>query len=325
VLQQVCGVRESVHKVRNDLIQSHWWTLWLRRSMSARARLEDKALGALYNDLDDAQLLLNAPQPRQPYRLKYLQTSLTHARSVLGDKHRRHDEDAIWLLQYELQCALAEVGDVGYLSKRLDEELMDRPSDPDYLHLTSDQRRELETLQHKFTAQAGEDRENGVERAVDQAIRILTRRYHLREHARLHNRARDARRDKLLRWVALGLVVLVLGLAFAIQSDPNQSRPDVWMAVLSAMLGSGIAGTRRLRDELLRIGQLDAFVSAFLAQLAVGAGLGLIVLLLLDAGMLGVVEDPQPSTIAVYAFAAGFSEPFVLGAIQGLAAAHSDS
>jgi hypothetical protein len=50
-----------------------------------------------------------------------------------------------------------------------------------------------------------------------------------------------------------------------------------------------------------------------------------VVLLLIDAGMLAAGNGMKRSwsTYAVYAFVAGFSEPFVIGVVQRLAAADS--
>jgi hypothetical protein len=75
------------------------------------------------------------------------------------------------------------------------------------------------------------------------------------------------------------------------------------------------------RKHALR-GQLDRFQAAFRAQVFVGGTLGLVVLLLYEVGSLPIFQAdggfPEIVPVVIYAFLAGFSEPFVLGAVQGL-------
>ena len=135
-------------------------------------------------------------------------------------------------------------------------------------------------------------------------------------------------RRQLLAWTAVGHPLgQCLCHLIEVSVHPGWAVP---LALVSGMLGSMLSGMRRLRDELQRIWQIDAFRSAFYAQLAAGAGLGLLALVLFDLGILpeitgGQATEPasaspdEQTTLILYAlsgFAAGFSEPFVIGAIQ---------
>jgi hypothetical protein len=77
---------------------------------------------------------------------------------------------------------------------------------------------------------------------------------------------------------------------------------------------------------LLR-GELDRFQAAFRAQVLVGGTLGLVALLLYEVGSLPTFQAirrfPDVVPVVLYAFLAGFSEPFVLGVVQGLIGARS--
>jgi hypothetical protein len=135
---------------------------------------------------------------------------------------------------------------------------------------------------------------------------------------------------------AAALTIVVIVFAWFVIVAVGVRLVDVALVASSAMLGSLLSGLRRLRDELQRIGELTAFWSAFLAQIAAGAGLGILALVLFKAGILpvigqqasvntagGQVASNQPAILATYAFAAGFSEPFVIGAIQRIVGARS--
>jgi hypothetical protein len=131
--------------------------------------------------------------------------------------------------------------------------------------------------------------------------------------------------------VAIQLPFVVLLLLFLVietrDCPPDGCRAgDVWLAIFSGMLGAGISGLRRLRDEFLRLADMEAFPPAYLAQLVIGAGFGLVALWLNDVGVLPNLPKAAaaPSaSVAVYAFLAGFSEPFVIGVIGRLAGARS--
>jgi hypothetical protein len=168
-------------------------------------------------------------------------------------------------------------------------------------------------------------------REQNRAIMVLTKRYRARNHQQRHDRTRNARKRQLLWSVAGLLPIVVVLLAFLVIrtrdcSPDGCERGDVWLALVGGMLGSGISGLRRLRDEFLRLADMEAFPPAYLAQLVIGAGFGLVALLLTDVGVLPDLpntEDAPSATVAVYAFVAGFSEPFVIGAVGRLAGARS--
>jgi hypothetical protein len=96
-------------------------------------------------------------------------------------------------------------------------------------------------------------------------------------------------RRRLLAWTAVGLACLVGAFAVLVAVTLHAGWAAVPLSLVASMPGSMLSGMRRLRDELQRIWQIDAFQSAFYAQLAAGAGLGLLAAILFDPGILPVI------------------------------------
>jgi hypothetical protein len=148
-----------------------------------------------------------------------------------------------------------------------------------------------------------------------------------RTRADSHRRARTrVRATYLLQYLAPILAILVGGLAWAtvLLIEPSESR--AWEVVLLAgtagAVGSSLAALYQVRDQLLRIDELREFWPAMLVQPLLGAAAGLVLLLILESGLLGLVQPdatiPWPST-GVLAFAAGFSEAWFLSLVERLA------
>jgi hypothetical protein len=168
------------------------------------------------------------------------------------------------------------------------------------------------------------------------AVEMLSTLYQARGRAERDQRARERVRDARLRWVTRWLLQLLvpaaalLVLAFSLETSGS---PVAWLgqAVRVALvvavggLGGAMSGTRRLLGVPLLRGELDRFQSAFRAQVLVGGTLGLVALLLFEVGSLptfqAVRRFPEVAPVVLYAFLAGFSEPFVLGVVQGLVGA----
>jgi hypothetical protein len=163
----------------------------------------------------------------------------------------------------------------------------------------------------------GEDRE-GDRHQRDRAL--LLDIYDRELHEARHTRAREARRGQLLRWSAVLLLVFVSGLAIWLPVRGVLSATDTISALMAGALGGSLSGMRRIRDELERLTQMDAFSSALAAQLLAAGGLGILAAVLFEAGLLPDIsgEGLEHLVVVIYAFAAGFSEPFVIGAVQGV-------
>jgi hypothetical protein len=312
-----------------------WWPIRSRAvgSRTVGTRLHEKVLGRLLDRLAEARWVLEQLDPNRPDgRLINLRACLNETRQLLK-RHRPSRgfqldswESAAWEHVVELECALVEIDEPAYLCAQLDEELArsDREA-TDEASLASGTellRQVRRTLTDGSTTESPTSEQK-------QAIVVLTRRYRARNHQQRHDRSRDARKRQLMWSVAIQLPVVVLLLLLLVIQTRDCSRDgcgpgDVWLAVFAGMLGAGISGLRRLRDEFLRLADMQAFPPAYLAQLVIGAGFGVVALLLTDVGVLPdlprVAAAPSAS-VAVYAFLAGFSEPFVIGAIGRLAGA----
>jgi hypothetical protein len=314
-----------------------WWPIRGRAvgSRTVGARLHEKVLGRLLDRLAEARwLLLQLDLNEADGKLIDLKACLNETGQLLTQHQPRPRfqleswESAAWEHVVELECALVDIGEPSHLYAQLDQELArsdrqgtDEPALASETELLRQLRR---TLADGSTTKSQTSEQK-------RAIMILTRRYRARNHQHRHDRTREARKRQLMWSVAIQLpIVVLLLLLLVIQTRdcaPDGCEPgDVWLALLGGTLGSGISGLRRLRDEFLRLADMEAFPPAYLAQLVIGAGLGLVALLLTDVGVLPALPKAAaaPSaSVAVYAFLAGFSEPFVIGAIGRLAGARA--
>jgi hypothetical protein len=313
-----------------------WWSILSRYvGGTVGVRLHEKVLGRLLDQLAETRWLLEQLDVNEANpRLNDLEACLNETRQLLK-RHRPPPrfqleswESAAWEHVVELECALVEIGEPIHLSAQLDQEVArsDRPgTDEASVAIETELLRQLrQTLADSSTAES---------QTSDQkrAIMLLTKRYRARNHQQRHDRTRNARKRQLMWSVAIQLPIVVLLLALLVIQTRDCSPEgcesgDVWLALLGGTLGSGISGLRRLRDEFMRLTDMEAFPPAYFAQLVIGAGLGLVALLLTDVGVLPALPKAAaaPSaTVAVYAFLAGFSEPFVIGAIGRLAGARS--
>jgi hypothetical protein len=169
-------------------------------------------------------------------------------------------------------------------------------------------------------------------RIARRAVELLATLYQARNHAareqRAHDRVRDARLQWVTRWLLLlGPAAALLVLAFSLAASSRragwlQDAVQVALVLMVGGLGSALSGTRRLLGVALLRGELDRFQAAFRAHVLVGGTLGLVALLLYEVGSLPTFQAtrgfPDVVPVVLYAFLAGFSEPFVLGVVQGL-------
>ena len=130
----------------------------------------------------------------------------------------------------------------------------------------------------------------------------------------------------LLQLLLLAAALLVLAFALAGSNRHVEWLEDVVrvsLVIVMGGLGGALSGTRRILGEPLLRGQLDRFQAAFRGQVLAGGTLGLVALLLFEVGSLPTFQAvrgfPDVVPVVIYVFLAGFSEPFVLGVVQGLA------
>ncbi len=161
------------------------------------------------------------------------------------------------------------------------------------------------------------------------AIETLRRRllvlYEMRRFRYRRQRARRRMKSFNLMLAALVLLGLTLLLAWGIDDALSDPTPGtVFLAAIAGALGGTVANLLRLRDELSRGTDFRAFKPMLVAQPAVGAVSGLVVLLILESGFLGIgdpADDVRWQTVTLVAFVAGFSEAFFLGIVRKVAAA----
>jgi hypothetical protein len=118
------------------------------------------------------------------------------------------------------------------------------------------------------------------------------------------------------------LLALVIALAVAVGDAIDGERSLVVLAAVAGALGGMLANVFRLRDELSRGTELRAFKPMLLAQPAVGAASGLVLLLAVESGFLGIADQDDEvrwATITLLAFAAGISEALFLGIVANVA------
>jgi len=311
-------------------------TLMVLRAGSTRREVERRGvLGELLDHLATMARLLPADGAVSSALEQRICGSLERVEHLLPtDTKASLDRETARELPNELRCMLLELAAdakrLDYLQARLDEEQRREQLgastlrwsdllDPEDLSMLRD------TLTEPDSSRPAPD--------PGRAVELLATLYQARNRAereqRAHDRVRDARLQWVTRWLLLLLVpaaaLLVVAFSLATSSRQVEWLQDAVRIALVLMvggLGSALSGTRRLLGVTLLRGQLDRFQAAFRAQVFVGGTLGLVALLLYKVGSLptfqvsGGVSDVVP--VVLYAFLAGFSEPFVLGVVQGL-------
>lgn len=317
---------------------------WLRRpARLTNELLVDKALGSVHDRLSEVPRLLRESHSSDAEvtglagltsltacvsrLVELLEKSNTRNKRDGGSSSAEPEEIAIWLVDRHLQCALVELGHAQHLRFCLDEELRRDPSlDEPRRQLSREQIIEFGRLRDELDE--CDVNQETVTNARARAIELLVERYDKRAHDDRHRETREALRRQLLISTAVALIMVVLAFGVFVTVAVGVRWWDVALVSFSGMLGSLLSGLRRVRDELRHLGDMTAFRSAFAAQLAAGAGLGILALVLFEAGILPVftpqgsasAERSQP-ILAIYSFAAGFSEPFVIGAIRRIVGA----
>lgn len=135
------------------------------------------------------------------------------------------------------------------------------------------------------------------------------------------HRARQKMRARNLRVLALLLFPLVLTFAWllAVKGVGGHSAWEVCLVATLGALGSAMSGTLRARDKLVRGSDLRAFRAGLMAQVLLGAGSALVLLLLFASGIVEIAGSDSPEGKAALGFVAGFSEPFFLNTVARLA------
>jgi hypothetical protein len=118
------------------------------------------------------------------------------------------------------------------------------------------------------------------------------------------------------------LVAAAVGVGSAVSDDPG----GLVLTALAGAIGGTLSGARALRESA-DLRRTRGFQAWWWVQPAVGAAVGLLIHALLSSPVLALPgseasgEWERIAAFVVYAFAAGFSEPFVLGVLAKITGA----
>ena len=110
--------------------------------------------------------------------------------------------------------------------------------------------------------------------------------------------------------VAFGWLTVIAG---------EVSAAEVGLVAVSGVFGAIVAGTLKARDRLMRWSDLRAFRAGMVAQVLIGAGSALLLLLVLESGVVSFGAVEAWAAEAMAGFIAGFAEPFVFRTVERVA------
>jgi hypothetical protein len=315
-------------------------TLMTLRTGSTRREVERRAvLGELLDHLATMNRLLAADEIIIDNLKQRIHEYLERLKHLLPtDAKASLDQETARELPSEARCMLLELAasakQLDYLKARLDEEHRREQLGASMLRWSDLlDPNELSELQEGLAQRDASRPDAEPDRIVRRTVEMLASLYQARNHSeraqRAHERVRDARLQWVTRWLLLLLLptgaLLVVAFSLAGSSKHVEWLQDavrITLVIVVGGLGGALSGTQRLLQVPLLRGQLDRFQAAFRTQVLVGGTLGLVSLLLYEVGALPTFQAgtgfPEVVPVVIYAFLAGFSEPFVLGVVQGL-------
>jgi hypothetical protein len=150
---------------------------------------------------------------------------------------------------------------------------------------------------------------------------LLREFYRERDDERRHRRAKINLRRAYLRWYGfvIGPLLASIGVGAFLLGSGDQ---EVWARLLfvatTGALGSALAAAFKIRDFEGTLLEMQAITMAFRLQPLFGAALGVVALLVLQVGAVrfGQLDNFAWQTQGLVAFAAGLSQPFILGIVS---------
>jgi hypothetical protein len=273
-----------------------------------------KALAYVQQYVAEAQNLLDLDDDHAPLRSDKLRGRISELLSRDMDKL---SIDSAWELANELKRELLVLGDVPYVWAQLEYEAK-RDRNPNKWHSWSDHYPATK-LRALIAARNKATRDRSVH--LD-AVRCLRKLYEVRAEAGLERRIRAAQKRQYLTALIPILLVPLVTLSASIH---EVGRTGVWkdiaLAASAGALGATLSGIFRVRDRLVELDDLRSFWPAMRIQPLIGATAGVVTLFVLETGAVDLqASDTTPwAALALFTFAAGFSEPFFLGLVQRVA------
>ena len=274
---------------------------WYRRPWDSEAR---KSLARISTSIETARQWNDAGtlEPR---------TRLDLERALDGPLTGRSLDTLIEQV-YALDELLVAAGDAEFLRRRLCAE--DLPDGDDT---------RLVDVRQALSACPSLQERSDLE-STRQTLRAL---YEMRRFRYRRLRARRRMKSAVLLLAGTMLLALVVVLAICIDTAQGGTPSPVLLAGSAGALGGTLANLLRLRDNLRRGTELREFKPLLLAQPAVGAASGLVILLVIEGGFLGIGDQESEvrwATTTMLAFAAGFSEALFIGIVRRASDAFSD-
>lgn len=233
---------------------------------------------------------------------------------LLSDKEpEAYSADSLGLLLESVDQLVVEAGDAKLVSSLLEIE---------YARDASEGGGDIPTWSTLFAERltASQDFAEGKslsETELDQARRRLSMLLRARHSVYALRRARSTAKAARLLWLTpalMALVVALIVLAAWVAEDAGWG--EALLVAVAGAVGATLAAAFKLRDTLPRLGDLRTFWYTFPLQIPLGAVAGLFLWIVLESGLVDVAGSQEWAVAAALAFAAGFSEPFLLKTVE---------
>jgi hypothetical protein len=233
---------------------------------------------------------------------------------LLSDKKpETYNADSLGLLLESVDQLIVEAGDAKLVSSLLEIE---------YARDASEGGGDIPTWSTLFpdrlaASQDFAEGKNLGETELAEARRRLSMLLRARHSVYALRRARSTTKAVRLLWLTPALTALVVALivlAGWVADDAGWG--EALLVAVAGAVGATLAATFKLRDTLPRLGDLRTFWYTFPLQIPLGAVAGLFLWIVLESGLVDVAGSSDWAVAAALAFAAGFSEPFLLKTVE---------
>jgi hypothetical protein len=241
---------------------------------------------------------------------------------LLSDKRpETYNADSLGLLLESVDQLIVEAGDAKLVSSLLEIE---------YARDASEGGGDIPTWSTLFRDRvaASEEPADGrdlSETELAEARRRLSMLLRARHSVYALRRARSTTKAVRLLWLTPALTALVVALVVLagwVADDAGWG--DALLAAVAGAVGATLGAAYKLRDTLPRLGDLRTFWYTFPLQIPLGAVAGLFLWIVLESGLVDVAGSSDWAVATALAFAAGFSEPFLLKTVERIVGAKGE-